>query len=232
MLLFRIRPRLRPRAVRNGVPNFGRQALVKHKLARANLLSARMKRSTTSAVGTSTRLLLLDFASQERLRVSGAHSPRARWAGRRSSHLFARHLIFSRTLACRHQHPAVPSFDLGSCPRFESPTTINSSNLVLLVITVFCSVLLRLLVWFALVWRVSIVHLLSSRTRLPSCQWRLGAPGFLVPTPLLFHLVLLLVGFPLSCTTFSRGVLWGFSCPVTVFTLYHYLATLEMDELI
>lgn len=162
MLLFRIRPRLRPRAVRNGVPNFGRQALVKHKLARANLLSARMKRSTTSAVGTSTRLLLLDFASQERLRVSGAHSPRARWAGRRSSRLFARHLIFSRTLACRHQHPAVPSFDLGSCPRFESPTTINSSNLVLLVITVFCSVLLRLLVWFALVWRVSIVHLLSA----------------------------------------------------------------------
>ena len=141
--LFKIRPRLRPKTVRNVVLSFGRQVLAKCKLARANLLSARMKRSTISALGTSTRLLLLASLPQERLRVSGAHSPRARWAGRRSSRLYARRLIFSRTLACRHQHPAVPYFDLGSCPSFESSTTINSSNLVLLVITVFFSILLR-----------------------------------------------------------------------------------------
>lgn len=147
MPLFRINPKLRPKPVRNVVPNFGRQALAKRRLARANLPLARMRRSTISAVGGSTRLLLLaslDRAPQERLRVSGAHSPRARWAGRRSSRLYAKRLIFSRPLACRHQHPAVPFFDLDSCPSFESSTTVNSNILVLLVTTVFCSVLLRL----------------------------------------------------------------------------------------
>ena len=204
MPLFKISLRLRPKLVRNVVLSFGRQALAKCKLARANLLSARMKRSTISALGTSTRLLLLASLPQERLRVSGAHSPRARWAGRGSSRLYARRLIFSRTLACRHQHPAVPYFDLGSCPSFESSTTINGSNLVLLVITVFCTILLRL--GFGLRWsgRVSFFHLLSSRTRLPSCRWRLCAPGFLVPTP---------AAVP-SCSL---------SCFVVPFVMYHTL---------
>jgi hypothetical protein len=141
---FRISPRLKPRAVRGVVPSFGCQALAKRNLARANLLLIRMKRSTISALGISTRLLLLasqDLAPQERLRVSGAHSPRARWAGKRSSRLYAKRLIFSRTLAFRHKHPAAPSFDLGSRPSLESSTTINSSHLVLLVIIVFCCVL-------------------------------------------------------------------------------------------
>ena len=229
MLLFRIRPRLRPKAVRNVVPSFGRQALVKRKSARANLLFARMKRSTISAVGTSIRLLLLDFASQERPRVSGAHSPRARSAGGRSSRLFARRLIFSRTLACRHQHPVVPSFDLGSRPSFDSPTTINGSNLVILVITVFCSVLLHL--WFGSRWsggsQLFICSHLALASLLANGVWvRLG---FLYPPLLLSHLSCCL-WFLLSCTTFSRERVLGVSCPVTIFTLYHYFAQLEMDE--
>jgi hypothetical protein len=137
MPLFRISAMLRPKAVRNVVPSFGRLALAKRRLAKAKLLPVRTTWSTISAVGISTRPLLLaplDLAPQERLLVSGAHSPRARWAGRRSSRLYAKRLIFSRALARRHQHPAVRSFDLGSCPSFESSTTIISSNLVLLVL--------------------------------------------------------------------------------------------------
>jgi hypothetical protein len=137
MPLFRISAMLRPKAVRNVVPSFGRLALAKRRLAKAKLLPVRTTWSTISAVGISTRPLLLaplDLAPQERLLVSGAHSPRARWAGRRSSRLYAKRLIFSRALARRHQPPAVRSFDLGSCPSFESSTTIISSNLVLLVL--------------------------------------------------------------------------------------------------
>src|SRR5258706_132280 len=218
MLLFRIRPRLRPKAVRNVVPSFGRQALARCKLARANLLSTRTQRSTISAVDTSTRLLLLASLPQERLRVSGAHSPRARWAGRRSSRLYARRLIFSRTLACRHQLPAVPSFDLGSCPSFESSITINGSILVLLVITVFCSVLLRR--WFGLRWSggsqfFNCSHLALTSLLVNGVCVRLGflyPPPPVVPSCTLFcplwfpcHVphflagVLRVVGFFLSC---------------------------------
>lgn len=186
MSLFRISAMLRPKAVRNVVPSFGRQALAKRRLAKANLLLVRMKRSTISAVDISIRLLLLvfpDFAPPERLRVSGAHSPRARRAGRRSSRLYAKRLISSRTLACRHRHLAVPSVDLGNRPSFESPTTINNSNLVLLVIMVFCSFLLRLrfgLPWFGGSRLFTCSHL--ARASL-SCQWHLCVPEFLVPTP-------------------------------------------------
>ena len=118
--LFRIGPRLKPKTVKtvkNVVPSFGRQASAKPTLARVNLPLVRMMRLTISALGISTRLLLpasLDLAAQERLRVSGAHSPRARWAGRRSSPLYAKPLIFSRMLARRRQVPqGVPFFDLG-----------------------------------------------------------------------------------------------------------------------
>ena len=218
MPLFRISPRLRPKTVRNVVLSFGRQALAKRKLARANLPPARMKRSTISALGTSTRLLLLASLPRGRLRVSGAHSPRARWAGRRSSRLYARRLIFSRTLACRHQHPAVPYFDLGSCPSFESSTTINGSNLVLSVITVFCSILLCLgfgLRWSGGSYFFIYSHLARASLLVNGVCVRLG---FLYPPPLLFLLApCLVLWFPLSCTTCRAERVVGFFLgPVTV----------------
>ena len=143
---FRISPRLKP--VRNVVPSFGWQASAEPTLARANLPLIRMMRSMISALGISTRLrppVSLDLAAQERLRVSGAHSPRARWAGRGSSRPCAKPLIFSRTVARRQQRPqGVPFFDLGGYPSFDSSsTTIDGGNLVLLVLC--CA--------FGLVWR-------------------------------------------------------------------------------
>lgn len=132
---FRISPRLKPKTVKNVVPNFGCQASAEPTLARANLPLVRMMRLTISALGISTRLLLpasLDLAARERLRVSGAHSPRARWAGRGCSRLYAKRLIFSRTLAGRRRLPqGVPLFDLGGYPCFDSSSTTNSNNLVL-----------------------------------------------------------------------------------------------------